>query len=177
MSAWPFSSTSRCLLRPAALEDYAALEAAVSNPKFPQDLLLAQLHREDKLRSWLEKMCSSTAGTRLWSIADRASSKCIGQIALVPSGSSSDWWLFYWLSPERWGEGLAREAVSGLLAHAFVQPEYGVINAAVAEANQRSLHLLRTLGFLQAQPTPGDFHVPEGHVLYVLMRSTTSNGA
>jgi len=165
--------TSRCLLRPAELDDYAALEAAVSNPEFPQDLLLARMHREASLLPWLEKLCSSPE-TKLWSITERASLKCIGQVALVPGSLSSEWWLSYWLAPEHWGKGLAREAVGGLLAHAFAQPQYAEVNAAVAESNHRSLTLLLALGFVQSQPTAGDFHVPEGHVSYKLVRGPIS---
>lgn len=177
MSVWPLTSTSRLVLRPAELADYAALEAAVTNPRFPQDLLLAQLHREAGLQSWLEKMCSARGGTWLWSITDRASLKCIGQIALVPGNSAGDWWLFYWLAPERWGEGLAREGLSGLLADAFSRPQYVAINAAVAESNRRSCSLLQALGFVPTKPVPGDFHVPEGHVLYSLVRTSAPSGA
>jgi ribosomal-protein-alanine N-acetyltransferase len=177
MPTWPHTATSRCLLRPAQLADYTALAAAVSNPAFPQDLLLATLHREAKLLPWLEAHCRSKPATSLWSITERTSETCIGQVALVPGGSSSEWWLFYWLAPGHWGKGLAREAVGGLLEHAFSQPQYGAINAAVAESNRRSFALLLALGFVLAQPTPGDFHVPAGHVLYRLVRDPTSRGA
>lgn len=175
MYAWPLTGTDRCLLRPAELHDYAALQAAVARPEFPQDLLLARLLREERLFPWLEKHCSSTP-TRLWSITEHASPTCIGQVALVPGSPSGEWWLFYWLAPEHWGKGLAREAVGGLLAHAFAQPQYAAVNAAVAESNHRSLSLLLALGFVQSRPTAGDFHVPEGHVLYRLVRGSKANG-
>jgi ribosomal-protein-alanine N-acetyltransferase len=174
---WPVTLTPRCRLRPAQRDDFAALAAAVANPGFPQDLLVAQLHRKGKLLAWLEAHCRSTHATILWSITERASHLCIGQVALEPGTSPGEWWIFYWLAPEHWGKGLAREAVGGLLEHAFAQPQYAEINAAVSESNRRSCALLRALGFVQAQPVPGDFHVPEGHVLYRLVRGSRSGGA
>lgn len=168
---WPFVDTERLHLRPATVADYPALEAAVASPEFPRDLLLAQLLREGGLMQWLEQMCSPERGTRLWSVDDRATRECIGQVSLVPGDSSGEWWIFYWLAPERWGTGLAREAVRALLAAAFELPEYAAVHAAVAETNQRSRSLLEALGFALAQAVPGDFHVPDGHLMYSMRRA------
>lgn len=171
--AWPFVQSNRCLLRPAQVEDFAALEAAVSNPTFPQDLPLASMRREGELMPWLERFCQAKPGPVLWSITSGASHECVGQVALVPQPSPSQWWLSYWLTPAHWGQGLAREAVSSLLAQAFKQPLYATIVAVVGTSNGRSVKLLKALGFYESLDADKEVSIPTNHACYKLVRGVT----
>jgi RimJ/RimL family protein N-acetyltransferase len=131
------------------------------------------MRREGELMQWLERFCQAKPGPVLWSIASGASHECVGQVALVPQPSPSQWWLSYWLTPAHWGQGLAREAVSSLLAQAFKQPQYAAIVAVVGTSNGRSTKLLKALGFSESLAADDQVSIPVNHVFYKLVRGAT----
>ena len=55
--------------------------------------------------------------------------------------------LGYWLLPEHWGQGVARECVTALLRHAYQVMHLYRVGAEVDVGNARSVRLLQRLGF------------------------------
>lgn len=162
------SDTPRCRIRPAAIGDFPALERAVGSPEFPQDLPLARMREEGKLSHWLERLCTYDVEPKLWTIATRSSPECIGQVALVPELEPGTYWLSYWLAPAYWGKGIAKECIATLLSQSAATPKYQVVVASVSESNQRSISVLRGLGFKQTAAIVTKVSIPVGHIFFTL---------
>lgn len=62
---WPYLQTARWKLRPAHLGDLSALQTATRDPRFPENLPLAQWAKENRLEIWLNRMIEPAGGTRL----------------------------------------------------------------------------------------------------------------
>lgn len=168
MSKHPEFETPRCRIRPAVIGDLPALELAVGSPEFPQELPLARLRAEGKLSNWLGRLCTYDVEPKLWSITTRSSPECIGQVAVIPESEPGRYWLSYWLAPSYWGRGLAKECVATLLRPSVVAPKYQVVVAAVSGSNQRSISVLRGLGFKQTTAIITKTPIPAGHICFVL---------
>ncbi|WP_374604976.1 GNAT family N-acetyltransferase [Niveibacterium sp.] len=168
MSATLAFETSRWRIRPAVTSDLPALACAVASPEFPQDLPLARLYKAGELAEWLEKFCDYADEPKLWSITTRSSQTCIGQIALFAEGSTGTYWLSYWLAPEYWARGIAKECIAALLHRDTVAPAYRVVVAAVAEANHRSISVLRGLGFKETTKALTKAVIPPRHICFAL---------
>ena len=167
MSELSESETPRCRIRPAVIGDLPALELAVGSAEFPQDLPLAQLHREGKLSRWLERLCVYDVEPKLWTITTRSSQECIGQVALVPESDPETYWLSYWIAPAHWNRGIAKECVAALLRRSLWRAKHRVVVAAVADSNQRSISVLRGLDFTQTTEAVTKSPIPVGHTCFV----------
>ena len=160
--------TARFRIRPAVVGDLPALEHAVSSSAFPQDLPLARFFKAGELSRWLEKSCMYDVEPKLWSITRRSSQECIGQIALFPVGTPGTHWLSYWVAPECWAQGIAKECVATLLRGHAATSKHHVVVAAVAESNPRSISVLRGLGFQQTTAPLTTSPIPPGHMCFSL---------
>ncbi|MDN4525769.1 GNAT family N-acetyltransferase [Fictibacillus fluitans] len=79
-------------------------------------------------------------------VAEKKSRRPVGYVRFNWMGSNQRFgWLRFGLGEER-GKGYMREALTGIFHHLF-QEETHRIDAEVYEYNQRSLHLLDSLGF------------------------------
>jgi RimJ/RimL family protein N-acetyltransferase len=145
--------TDRCLLRPATPRDYDALVAGIGAPEFPRQLPLAALHRQGKLKSWLDSIIAMSVDGRacLFSIDLRTGERCIGQVSLVQRDISASWNLAFWLHPSYWGRGLAVETATAIVRYAFTVMEIQEVWAGAALWNQRSMKTLLSLGLLSIQ--------------------------
>jgi RimJ/RimL family protein N-acetyltransferase len=141
-------STERCLLRPAALSDYDALVAGIGSPDFPRELPLADVYRQGKLRSWLDRNLTTSGDQRacLFSIDLRTGERCVGQVSLTQRDQSASWNLAFWLNPSHWGKGLALEAAKATLGYGFTVMGVPGVWAGAALWNQRSIRTLINLG-------------------------------
>ncbi len=141
-------TTERCFLRPAAPSDYDAMVAGIGAPEFPRDLPLSSLQRQGKLKSWLDSILamSSDGKACVFSIDLQTGERCIGQVSLVQRDESLSWNLAFWLHPEYWGTGLAVEAASAAIRHAFTVMVIQEVWAGAAVWNQRSINTLLKLG-------------------------------
>ena len=55
----------------------------------------------------------------------------------------------YDLDPAHWGKGIMREALEAIIEYGFVEMDLNRITLLVISSNERSLRLVRRLGFLQ----------------------------
>lgn len=71
----------------------------------------------------------------------------------------------YGLTDAYQGQGYAREAVTALVAYAFTRPGVLEVSAEIDPSNERSMHLVESLGF---QPTGIASVQHEGHLVWLL---------
>lgn len=61
------------------------------------------------------------------------------------------------LSPSEWGTGLAREACQALVDYALDELHWSSVQASTDAPNERSLRMIRGLGFEPSGQRPGEF--------------------
>lgn len=133
--------TARLRLRRARSADADAMHAVLSDPR--------------AMRHWSSAPHADIAQTRAW----------IGDMVNAPPEESDDFvverdgtvigkagfWrlpeIGFILHPDHWNQGLAREALAALIVHGFTVHPIAAITADVDPDNERSLRLLRGLGF------------------------------
>jgi [ribosomal protein S5]-alanine N-acetyltransferase len=77
------------------------------------------------------------------------------QATVLPDGRA---WIAYLLARTAWGQGLAAEAVAALLQHLFGSLQLHQVMACVEHDNERSVALLRRLGFSAASDAEREGH-------------------
>ena len=132
--------TARLTLRRATPPDLEPFFAIFSNPRAmrywsspPWDF--------EKTRAWLADWIDAPAGD-----SDDFVIEYQGRVI----GKAGCWRLpeiGYILHPDAWGQGLAREALSAIIAHVFAAHAVAAITADVDPRNEASLRLLERLGF------------------------------
>jgi len=155
---WPWVDAGCCRLRPACADDLPALQAAVTDPRFPQHLPLARMSREGGLGGWLAGLLGGQSTTRLWTVTEQVQDACIGQVGLVPMQESAGHWVSYWLSPDWQGRGIASAALTGLVNAALARPAYRRLIAAISPDNGASIAVVLRAGFV-AMPA---HDIPDG---------------
>ena len=142
--------TERLVVRPVAEADLPALLAVNSDEAVTALLPYATWTSLDDGRAWLERMAKIEAGgtaTQLV-IVDQAIATAIGTCLLFRfDEGSARAEIGYVLGRAHWGRGLMREALGGLLDHAFTTMGLRRIEAEVDVRNASSSRLLARLGF------------------------------
>lgn len=130
--------------------------AGVGSPEFPQELPLADLYRQGKLQDWLDSMLGMMHDGRacVFSIDLSTGARCVGQVSLVQRGSTGSWNLAFWLHPAYWGCGLAVEAATAAIRHAFAVMRVDEVWAGAARWNERSISTLSRLGLRAVESGP-----------------------
>ena len=146
--------TERLLLRPWASEDVALLASLSSNPRVTRYIgdgltwtALKAIAVSDRAMShWREHGFG-------WRVAvELATGAEIGLIALNLMGSGtagldpSDHEIGWWLSPDRWGYGLASEGARAVARHAFAELHVPHLTARILPENQGSIAVATRLG-------------------------------
>lgn len=135
--------TSRLILRRARLEDVDDMHRLFAN--------------EAAMTYWSTPPHSTRAETEEWirsmiASPPEASDDFVIEYEGRAIGKMGAWRLpefGFILAPECWGRGLASEALSAFLAHAFARPEVERLRADVDPRNIPSLNLLEKHGFVR----------------------------
>ena len=176
--------TARLVVRPVTEADLPALLAVNSDEAVTALLPYATWKSLEDGRAWLARMAGSrtAAPPRRLVIVDRTAAAAIGACLLFRfDEGSARAELGYVLGRAHWGRGLMREALSGLLDHAFTAIGLRRIEAEVDVRNAPSSHLLARLGFTregilrQRWFTKGEARDVEMHGL--LQNEWTTRGA
>lgn len=133
--------TPRLLLRRARHDDLDHMHNVLSDPRAMRYWSTPPHQTLDETRDWLTAMINSTPNQSEDFIIERdgwAIGK-VGAFRLPEFG--------YILHPDHWGHGMAVEAVSAFLAHAFTRPDIAFLTADTDPRNTSSIGLLRKLGF------------------------------
>ena len=133
--------TARLRLRRARPDDLGAIHAILSDPVAMRYWSTPPFTELEQSRRWLAGMIEAPAEE-----ADDYVIELGGRVI----GKAGAWRLpeiGYILSPDHWGQGLAREALTALIPALFARHPIEALTADVDPRNAASLRLLARLGF------------------------------
>lgn len=138
----------RVYIRSIRVSDAAVIAQWKSDPLFRKmSTGTAAIINEGNQRQDIEKSIKLPSETYVM-IVEKESMKPVGYVRFNWMGGTRRFgWLRFGLGEQR-GKGYMREALSGIFHHLF-QEETHRIDAEVYEYNERSLHLLKSLGFIK----------------------------
>lgn len=143
-------TTARLALRPVERADIPALLEVNGDPEVTRFLPYPTWKTPDDGAAWFERMAAlASSGTaRQLVVVHAADGKVVGTVLLFRfDEGSSRLELGYVLGRRHWRQGLMREALAGVCAHAFSAMGIRRIEAEVNPANVASTALLERLGF------------------------------
>jgi ribosomal-protein-alanine N-acetyltransferase len=151
----PTLATARLLLTPVEDDDLAPLHAHWNDPQVGRFLWDANPVPTSTVADLIARSQQTfrTNGWGLWAVrpAPPAAPTLVGVCGLSPFGQGPGVELLYSLAPTHWSQGLATEAATAVLTHAFGTLALDEIVATTDDANAPSLRLLTRLG---AIPSP-----------------------
>lgn len=165
--AAPPLETRRLLLRPVAPEDDAALHALFCDPfvyRFLFDGRAPEASASAALLADCREACERQ-GLALYVLRLRGSGALAGFCGLRPLEADDAAELLFGLAPAFAGHGLAREAATACLHHAFRSLGLARVVAGADAPNRASLRLLEALGMRRTGSHPGALGEIHDHVL------------
>jgi RimJ/RimL family protein N-acetyltransferase len=133
--------TRRLVLRPARIDDLAAIHAVLSDPRAMRYWSTPPHDSLAQTQEWLEDMINPPRESH-----DFVVEHC-GEVI----GKAGCWRLpeiGFILHPDHWGKGLAREALLAIIPEIFARFPIPEITADVDPRNEQSMALLKGLGFV-----------------------------
>ena len=147
---FPELDSPRFLLRQITPGDHPAIFLGLSDPQVIAHYGVSYSSLEDAQRQmdWFQNIYADGSGI-WWGICQAEQrSTLLGAVGLNEISSiHRRGEIGYWLMPEHWGRGIARECVSTVLSFAFGPLGLHRIGAEVDTDNHRSSALLEGLGF------------------------------
>jgi [ribosomal protein S5]-alanine N-acetyltransferase len=144
--------TARLIVRPVRSEDLSDLAAFNSDDAVTRHLPYESWKSPDDALAWLTRMRSlEAAGTAQQLVIELTEHRqVIGTVLLFRyEASSARLEIGYVLARSHWREGMASEALRGILDHLFRTRGIRRIEAEIRPENEASLALVRNLGFTQ----------------------------
>lgn len=144
---WPASlSTARLVLRPAEAADVPAVSRLWTDPEVRR-YLGGPVATDEVAR----RMRGFEHVPGNFVVVSRKHKPVLGLVTVIPDcdrGSRAE--VSYGFLPEHWGHGYAREAVSAAVTWALreIKPPPSTVIAVTQEANDRSRHLLESIGMI-----------------------------
>lgn len=133
--------TERLLLRQASASDLDAIHSVLSNPEATSYWFEPPHSSVQQSREWLTSMIQIPSGAGEDFIVEH-NGLIIGKV-----GFHTFPVIGFILHPDWWGRGFAREALAAVIPRAFEIHQLDFIDADVDPRNERSLRLLKSLGF------------------------------
>ncbi len=143
-------SSQRLALRPVTERDLPDLLEINGDPEVTRFLPYATWQSTEDGAAWLRRMeaLAATGTGQQLVVVRHEDSKVVGTVLLFKfDEGSSRMELGYVLGRRYWKQGLMREALEAICAHAFSAMSIRRIEAEVNPANEPSNRLLRSLGF------------------------------
>ncbi|WP_404712317.1 GNAT family N-acetyltransferase [Sphingomonas sp. MMS24-J13] len=158
--------TARLELRPAQMDDLAALHAMLSNPIMMRYWSSLPHETLERTCEWLEAMMTipPDLGEDFVIVHEGT---VIGKAGLHRFPD-----IGYALHPDYWGRGLAREALEPILDRAFDVHGLAYVEADVDPRNEASRRLLGRLGFTETRTARNTWLIGEEHCDSVYLRIT-----
>jgi [ribosomal protein S5]-alanine N-acetyltransferase len=153
----PTVHTARLVLTPVGDHDLAPLHAHWNDPQVARWLWDANPVPLQTVADLIARSTQTfqTAGWGLWAIRPATAAPLIGACGLSRFEPAPGIELLYSLAPTHWSRGLATEAATAVLAHAFDTLALPEVHATTDDPNTASLRVLHHLG---ATPT-GRLHL------------------
>lgn len=158
--------TSRLILRHLERDDLDNLYALYSDPEIRRYFPEGTLTREDTLEEieWFLDGHPEHPQLGLWATIHRPSGRFIGRCGLLPWTIEGRFQVevAYLLARPFWGHGLATEAASAIVQHAFDRLGYSRLVCLIDPANARSIRVAERIGMhleLEMEDDAGPFLV------------------
>lgn len=135
--------TARLRLRPARADDAAALHAIFAAPEAMRYWSTPPHRDMAQTRDWLAGMIATPPGEGEDFVIE------LGGTVIGKAGCFRYPEIGYILAPWHWGNGLAHEALTAVIARTFATTALDRLTADVDPRNSASLRLLERLGFRQ----------------------------
>ncbi len=141
--------TPRLILRLPRPSDVQGLSRAGDDPRVSRWTFVPSPFTPTRARSYIGRLRRrAKAGEGLTLLVEEArSGEVLGLVGLSVNPTDPSAFLFYWISPRSWGQGLGSEAVRSVLGLAFGPLGMHRVGAHVFASNLRSRRLLRRAGF------------------------------
>lgn len=178
-SPFPEIRTPRFLLRRIVPDDLPTVFAGLSDPRVIANygVSYGSLDETRSQMEWFDSLLEQGTGI-WWGICEPTRREIMlgacGLNNLVQKHRQAD--LGYWLLPANWGNGVARECMSSMIAYAFGSLGLHRIGAEVDLDNHRSVRLLEKLGFC-LEGIRRDCELKEGEFLSLKMYSRLATDA
>jgi len=142
--------TPRLILRPQQQGDAAALFAILSDERAMRFWNRPAIDRLAVVQDLVREQQDAMAGglCRYWTLMEDGEAIGSVDISLIGDGSAE---LGFVLRPDRWGLGLASEAVGAVIAHGFGELGLARLAAAVQTANRAAARVLEKSGFTRIE--------------------------
>ena len=172
--------TERLVIRPFELDDAAALHGVVSQEEvieyLPEDAM--SMEEVQHVISWLtdcyEKNTPECILKFTLAVISKEDEKLIGWCGLGPlEFSPEEIEIFYGLSKDRWGKGIAIEAATTVLRYGFETLRLDQIVTVTDPRNAASVKVIEKLGMIyrkKIEKLPQKFSSYEGCLYYSLSR-------
>lgn len=149
---FPRFDLKQCRLREVRSEDAAEYHRYILHPEVamfvPVDCHPTSLEwSEDHLKFWRSQFIHQTGFC--WTIADKKTDKMIGSVTMTRLRPLQRKAVFsYDLDREYWGRGIMKEALAAIIDFADKKLDLGRLYACASPDNERSIRLLKSLGFV-----------------------------
>ncbi|HEV2871783.1 MAG TPA: GNAT family protein [Actinomycetota bacterium] len=152
----PTLRTPRLLLSPLEDRDLTALHAHWNDPQVARFLWDAAPVPLPTVADVIARSSHTfqTSDWGLWSLRPAGEPPLIGVCGLSPFQHGDGVELLYSLTPSHWSKGLATEAATAVLAHAFETLALPEVLATTDDANTPSIRPLTRLGATPGSPGP-----------------------
>ena len=146
----PELKTARLSIRPFTLDDAAFILRLLNEPSFVENIADKGVRDLEGARSYLRDgplASYERHGFGLWRVGLAGDGTPVGMAGVLKRDYLDDIDIGYALLPEFCGAGYALEATSAVLTYAKSQLGARRVVAIVADYNERSIRLLKKLGF------------------------------
>ncbi len=143
------ATTPRLAIRPFTLDDAAFIVELLNDPDWLRFIGDRQVRSADDARDWL---CNGPLASQarhsfaLWAVVRHSDGATVGMCGLVRRDGLDDVDLGYAFLPTARGQGLAREAATAVLAHAFEAVRLQRVVAVTNPDNVASRRVLEAIG-------------------------------
>lgn len=144
--------TPRLVIEPLRLEHAAKLYPVLRDPRIYTFISDVAPSSESDLEAHFARYLAGPARDSRelwfnWAVRLKAGGEYVGTLQATVDLSGRRAFVAYILGPDRWGMGLASEALGALLSCLFSRGDVDVAEAAIDTRNERSIRLVKRLGF------------------------------
>lgn len=149
--------SGRLLLRRYRDEDFEFLYSLLKQPEVMRHIGDGQVKSRQQAFEflyWIYRMYKEHPEYGLFLLVRKADGKRIGHAGLVPQSvnGQAELEVGYWLAPEFWGAGYAREAAMLLCERGFAQHRQSALVSLIQPKNQASQKVAKALGMECGEP-------------------------
>ena len=154
----PIIETERLVMRPLTRADASALFPTFADPDQMRYWSRGPFESVDELADWL---CDPDWDGRSWAVLAKGEDAAIGRLAVIPRGPEQSE-IAYAIARDRQRQGIAAEALRGLLGYLFSVEGHRRIQADTDPDNVPSNRLVERLGFTMERRLKGSWRTHIG---------------